>query len=44
MKVAKVELERIEIEQTLILKREELKLKGIELGYEMSSEKNVKAG
>jgi len=43
VKVAKVQLERMEIEQTLALKQEELKLKGIELGYEMSSGERVKA-
>ncbi len=43
VKVARVQLERIEIEQTLALKQEELKLKGIELGYEMSSGERVKA-
>ena len=43
IKAAKLELERAEIEHTMALKREELKLKGIELGFEMSSGENVKA-
>tara|TARA_R110000824_G_scaffold130712_1_gene292670 strand:- start:336 stop:2354 length:2019 start_codon:yes stop_codon:yes gene_type:complete len=43
IKAARLELERAEIEHTMALKREELKLKGIELGYEMSSGENVKA-
>ena len=43
IKAAKLEIERMEVEQTLALKQEELKLKGIELGYEMSSKTNVKA-
>jgi len=43
IKAAKLELERVEIEHTMALKREELKLKGIELGFEMSSGTNVKA-
>ncbi len=43
IKAAKLELERIEAEHHMALKREELKLKGIELGFEMSSGENVKA-
>jgi len=43
IKAAKLELDRLEIEHTMALKREELKLKGIELGFEMSSGTNVKA-
>jgi len=43
IKAAKLEIERMEVEQTLALKQEELKLKGIELGYEMSSKNNIKA-
>lgn len=43
IKAAKLELERLEIEHSMALKREELKLKGVELGYEMASGKNVKA-
>ena len=43
IKAAKLELERMEIEQNMAIKREELKLKGIELGYEMTSGENVKA-
>ena len=43
VKVGRLEIERMEVEQTLALKQEELKLKGIELGYEMSSKTNVKA-
>ena len=43
IKAAKVELERIEIEHDMAVKREELKLKGIELGFEMNSDKNIKA-
>ena len=40
---AKLELERVEIEHDMAMKREELKLKGIELGFEMNSDKNIKA-
>ena len=43
LKVSKMELERIELEHNMALKREELKLKGIELGFEMNSDKNIKA-
>jgi len=43
LKTAKMELERIELEHNMALKREELKLKGIELGFEMNSDKNIKA-
>ena len=43
IKAAKLELERAEVEHTMALKREELKLKGIELGFEMSSGEHVKA-
>ena len=43
VKVGRLEIERMEVEQNLALKQEELKLKGIELGYEMSSKTNVKA-
>jgi len=44
VKVGRLELEKMEIEQSMAIKREELKLKGIELGYEMSSGTTVKAG
>ena len=43
IKAAKLELDRLEIEHNMALKREELKLKGVELGYEMASGQNVKA-
>ena len=43
IKSAKLELERVEIEHDMAVKREELKLKGIELGFEMNSDKNIKA-
>ncbi len=43
IKAAKLELERVEIEHDMAVKREELKLKGIELGFEMNSDKNIKA-
>ena len=43
IKAAKLELERVEIEHDMAVKREELKLKGMELGYEMNSDKNIKA-
>jgi hypothetical protein len=43
IKAAKLELERVEVEHDMAVKREELKLKGIELGYEMNSDKNIKA-
>ena len=43
IKAAKMELERIELEHDMALKREQLKLKGIELGFEMNSDKNIKA-
>ena len=43
IKAAKLELERVEIEHDMAMKREELKLKGIELGFEMNSDKNIKA-
>jgi len=43
IKAAKLELDRLEIEHNMALKREELKLKGVELGYEMASGENVKA-
>lgn len=43
IKAAKLELERLELENNVNLKQEELKLKGIELGYEMTSGTNVKA-
>ena len=43
IKAAKLELERLEIEHSMALKREELKLRGVELGYEMASGENVKA-
>ena len=35
--------ERLELENNINLKKEEIKLKGVELGYEMSSNRNVKA-
>jgi hypothetical protein len=43
IKAAKLELERVEIEHDMAVKREELKLKGIELGFEMNSDKNIRA-
>jgi len=43
IKAAKLELERVEIEHDMAVKREELKLKGIELGFEMNSDRNIKA-
>ena len=43
IKAAKLELERVEVEHDMAMKREELKLKGIELGFEMNSDKNIKA-
>ena len=43
IKSAKLELERVEIEHDMAVKREELNLKGIELGFEMNSDKNIKA-
>tara|TARA_R110000765_G_scaffold204968_2_gene309841 strand:- start:655 stop:2673 length:2019 start_codon:yes stop_codon:yes gene_type:complete len=43
IKAGKLELERLELENNINLKKEEIKLKGVELGYEMSSQRNVKA-
>ena len=43
IKAAKLELERVEAEHDMAVKQEELKLKGIELGFEMNSDKNIKA-
>ena len=43
IKAAKVELERIEIEHEMAIKQEQLRLKAIELGYEMNSDRNIKA-
>ena len=43
IKAGKIELERLELENNINLKKEEIKLKGVELGYEMSSNRNVKA-
>jgi len=43
IKAGKLELERLELENNINLKKEEIKLKGVELGYEMSSNRNVKA-
>jgi hypothetical protein len=43
IKAAKLELERVEVEHDMAIKREELKLKGIELGFEMNSDRNIKA-
>jgi len=43
IKMAKLELDRIELEANIALKKEELKLKGVELGYEMASKTNIKA-
>ena len=43
LKAAKLELDRVETEYNIAIKQEELKLKGIELGFEMASGKNVKA-
>jgi hypothetical protein len=43
IKAAKLELERVEVEHDMAMKREELKLKGIELGFEMNSDRNIKA-
>ena len=43
IKAAKLELERVEVEHDMAMQREELKLKGIELGFEMNSDKNIKA-
>ena len=40
---AKLELERVEIEHDMAVKREELTLKGIELGFEMNSDKTIRA-
>ena len=40
---AKLELERIETEHKMSIKQEELRLKGIELGFEMTSDRNIKA-
>ena len=43
IKAGKLELERLELENNINIKKEELKLKGVELGFEMSSGQNVKA-
>ena len=43
LKAAKLELDRVETEYNIAIKQEELKLKGIELGFEMASGENVKA-
>jgi hypothetical protein len=43
LKTAKLELDRVETEYNIAIKQEELKLKGIELGFEMASGENVKA-
>tara|TARA_R110002126_G_scaffold116475_1_gene255870 strand:+ start:1417 stop:3441 length:2025 start_codon:yes stop_codon:yes gene_type:complete len=43
IKAGKLELERIELENNIEIKKEEIKLKGMELGFEMSSGQNVKA-
>ena len=43
IKAGKLELERLELENNINIKKEEIKLKGVELGYEMSSNRNVKA-
>ena len=43
IKAAKLELERVEAEHDMAVKQEELKLKGIELGFDMNSDKNIKA-
>ena len=40
---AKLELERIETEHEMAVRQEELRLKSIELGFEMNSDKNIKA-
>tara|TARA_R100000664_G_scaffold17496_1_gene26420 strand:+ start:3207 stop:5225 length:2019 start_codon:yes stop_codon:yes gene_type:complete len=40
---AKLELERMETEHEMAMKQEQLRLKGIELGYEMNSDRNIKA-
>lgn len=43
IKMAKLELDRLDLEANVALKKEELKLKGVELGYEMASKKNIRA-
>mgnify|MGYP003328858161 CR=1 FL=1 len=43
IEMAKLELDRLDLETNVALKKEELKLKGVELGYEMVSKKNVRA-
>ena len=43
IKAGKLELERLELENNINIKKEELKLKGVEIGFEMSSGQNVKA-
>jgi hypothetical protein len=43
IEMAKLELDRLDLETNVALKKEELKLKGVELGYEMASKKNVRA-
>ena len=40
---AKLELERMETQHEMAMKQEELRLKSIELGFEMNSDRNIKA-